>query len=43
MAGDFPLYKNSVLFLSHSFFIKDNHAKLLLQAHKYDFDSRFCH
>jgi len=43
MAGDFPLYKNNVLFLSHSFFIKDNHAELFLHAHKYDFDIRFFH
>jgi diguanylate cyclase (GGDEF)-like protein len=31
------------LFLSHSFFIKDNRAELLLHAHKYDFDIRFFH
>ena len=31
-----PLYKNHVLLLSHSFFIKDNRAELLLHAHKYD-------
>lgn len=43
MAGHLPLYKNHVLFLSHSFFIKDNQAELLLHAHKYDFHIRFFH
>lgn len=41
MAGDTSLYRNHVLFLSHSFFIKDNRAELLLHAHKYDFDIHF--
>ena len=41
MAGDLPLYKNHVLFLSHRFFIKDNEEELRLHAHKYDFDIRF--
>jgi two-component system, cell cycle response regulator len=36
-----PLYKNHVLFLSQSFFIKDHQAELLLHAHKYDFDIVF--
>jgi len=36
-----PLYRNHVLMLSQSFFIKDNRAELLLHAHKYDFDIRF--
>jgi diguanylate cyclase (GGDEF)-like protein len=43
MAGDLTLYRNHVLFLSHSFFIKDNRRELLLHAHKYDFDIRFFH
>jgi len=43
MAGDISLYRNHVLFLSHSFFIKDNRAELLLHAHKYDFEIRFFH
>ena len=43
MAGDLPLYKNHVLFLSHRFFIKDNQEELRLHAHKYDFDIRFFH
>jgi hypothetical protein len=43
MAGHTSLYKNHVLFLSHSFFIKDNQAELQLHAHKYDFDIRFFH
>ena len=36
-----PLYRHQVLFLSQSFFIKDNRAELLLHAHKYDFEIRF--
>ncbi|TWI60899.1 diguanylate cyclase (GGDEF)-like protein [Pseudoduganella lurida] len=36
-----PLYKNHVLLLSQSFFIKDNRDELLLHAHKYDFDIAF--
>ncbi|QOY95126.1 GGDEF domain-containing protein [Massilia sp. UMI-21] len=36
-----PLYRNHVLLLSQSFFIKDNRAELLLHAHKYDFDILF--
>ena len=43
MAGELPLYKNHVLFLSHRYFIKDNQDELLLHAHKYDFDIRFFH
>ncbi|SFD68052.1 diguanylate cyclase (GGDEF) domain-containing protein [Massilia yuzhufengensis] len=39
--SDAPLYKNHVLMLSQSFFIKDNQAELLLHAHKYDFDIVF--
>ncbi len=41
MTSDAPLYKNQVLLLSQTFFIKDNHAELLLCAHKYDFDVLF--
>lgn len=41
MTSDAPLYKNHVLLLSQSFFIKDNQAELLLYAHKYDFDILF--
>ena len=41
MTIDSPLYKNEVMFLSQSFFIKDNQAELLLCAHKYDFDILF--
>jgi two-component system, cell cycle response regulator len=41
MASDAPLYKNQVMLLSQSFFIKDNQAELLLHAHKYDFDIHF--
>ena len=41
MTSDAPLYKNEVLLLSQNFFIKDNHAELLLHAHKYDFDIVF--
>jgi len=41
MAGDLTLYKNHVLFLSHSFYVKDHQAELLLHAHKYDFDIHF--
>lgn len=41
MASEAPLYKNHVLLLSQSFFIKDNQAELQLHAHKYDFDIRF--
>ncbi|MCD2517249.1 GGDEF domain-containing protein [Massilia sp. G4R7] len=36
-----PLYRNHVLVLSQSFFIKDNRSELLLHAHKYDFDILF--
>ena len=36
-----PLYRNHVLLLSQSFFIKDHRAELLLHAHKYDFDILF--
>ena len=36
-----PLYRNHVLLLSQSFFIKDNRGELLLHAHKYDFDIFF--
>ncbi len=43
MKSDTPLYKNHVLMLSQSFFIKDNRAELQLHAHKYDFDIRFFH
>ncbi|WP_338770412.1 GGDEF domain-containing protein [Massilia sp. METH4] len=39
--GTITLYKNHVLFLSQSFFIKDNRGELLLHAHKYDFDIAF--
>lgn len=35
------LFKNQVMFLSQTFFIKDNQAELLLCAHKYDFDILF--
>ena len=41
MTSDAPLYKNEVMFLSQTFFIKDNQAELLLCAHKYDFDIVF--
>ena len=41
MTNDPPLYKNQVMLLSQSFFIKDNQAELLLNAHKYDFDILF--
>ncbi|MBC7683871.1 MAG: GGDEF domain-containing protein [Bdellovibrionales bacterium] len=41
MTNDAPLYKNQVMLLSQSFFIKDNQAELLLNAHKYDFDVLF--
>lgn len=41
MSTEAPLYRHQVLFLSQSFFIKDNRAELLLHAHKYDFDIRF--
>ena len=41
MTNDAQLYKNQVMLLSQSFFIKDNHAELLLNAHKYDFDILF--
>jgi two-component system cell cycle response regulator len=43
MKSDTPLYKNHVLMLSQSFFIKDNRAELQLHAHKYDFDIQFFH
>lgn len=35
------LFKNQVMLLSQTFFIKDNRAELLLCAHKYDFDILF--
>lgn len=35
------LYKNQVMLLTQTFFIKDNKDELLLAAHKYDFDIRF--
>lgn len=41
MTRDAPLYKNHVMLLSQTFFIKDNQAELLLCAHKYDFDILF--
>lgn len=41
MSTEAPLYRHLVLFLTQSFFIKDNRAELLLHAHKYDFDIRF--
>ena len=41
MTQAMPLYRNHVLLLSQSFFIKDNRAELLLHAHKYDFDILF--
>jgi two-component system cell cycle response regulator len=41
MTNDAPLYKNLVLFLSQTFFIKDNQAELRLCAHKYDFEIEF--
>ena len=41
MTNDAPLYKNLVMLLSQTFFIKDNQAELLLCAHKYDFDIQF--
>lgn len=41
MTMDAPLYKNQVMLLSQTFFIKDNQAELLLCAHKYDFDIHF--
>ena len=41
MTNDAPLYKNQVMLLSQTFFIKDNRAELLLNAHKYDFDILF--
>ncbi len=41
MTSDAPLYKNQVLLLSQTFFIKDNQAELLMCAHKYDFDMLF--
>ncbi|MBC3920006.1 GGDEF domain-containing protein [Undibacterium sp. CY18W] len=35
------LYKNQVMLLTQTFFIKDNRNELLLGAHKYDFDILF--
>lgn len=35
------LYKNRVMLLTQTFFIKDNKDELLLSAHKYDFDILF--
>lgn len=41
MPSGAPLYRNHVLVLCQSFFIKDNRSELLLHAHKYDFDIVF--
>lgn len=41
MVDDGQLFKNQVLLLAQTFFIKDNRAELLLCAHKYDFDILF--
>ncbi len=41
MQDDGSLFKNQVLLLSQTFFIKDNQDELLLCAHKYDFDILF--
>ncbi|MBV8633181.1 MAG: diguanylate cyclase [Burkholderiaceae bacterium] len=41
MLDDGSLFKNQVLLLSQTFFIKDNQDELLLCAHKYDFDILF--
>lgn len=41
MVDEGLLFKNQVMFLSQTFFIKDNQAELLLCAHKYDFDILF--
>jgi len=41
MTNEAPLYKNRVMLLSETFFIKDNKAELLQCAHKYDFDILF--
>ncbi|HEY0064132.1 MAG TPA: GGDEF domain-containing protein [Telluria sp.] len=41
MTSGAPLYKNHVLMLSQTFFVKDNAPELLLCAHKYDFDIVF--
>jgi two-component system cell cycle response regulator len=41
MTNEAPLYKNNVMLLSETFFIKDNQQELLLCAHKYDFDIIF--
>ena len=41
MAETESLYKNKVMLLTQSFFIKDNKDELLLSAHKYDFDILF--
>jgi len=41
MLDDGSLFKNQVLLLSQTFFIKDNQNELLLCAHKYDFDILF--
>lgn len=41
MTQAMPLYRNHVLLLSQSFFIKDHRDELLLHAHKYDFDIVF--
>ncbi|MFL6656732.1 MAG: diguanylate cyclase [Massilia sp.] len=41
MTTDAPLYKNQVMLLAQTFFIKDNQAELLLCAHKYDFEIVF--
>src|ERR1017187_9640915 len=41
MVDEGLLFKNQVMLLSQTFFIKDNQAELLLCAHKYDFDILF--
>ncbi|HEY8026180.1 MAG TPA: diguanylate cyclase [Burkholderiaceae bacterium] len=41
MVEDGSLFKNQVMLLSQTFFIKDNQDELLLCAHKYDFDILF--
>jgi two-component system cell cycle response regulator len=41
MADSSLLYKNQVMLLSQTFFIKDNKTELLVCAHKYDFDILF--
>jgi two-component system cell cycle response regulator len=41
MVDEGLLFKNRVMLLSQTFFIKDNQAELLSCAHKYDFDILF--